>query len=962
MDIVKTTGVPSPTTKIQERTLLSVLPKYQPNSTPKRTMIKDRHGKKVPLSFDQITERNAALAAGLSRVNLTLVTEKVISDRSDDMTTADLDILSIGACEDLDIKEDSQYLELASAIGWSNLVKSAPRTFKESTTVAYEHHLLNEPYAKFTLEHIDEITAMMEDECAREEMPTYLRDRYSYLAYNMLTGTYLLKVQKSGTAHTVTTLVDGSQRETKKMFWVIERPSYALMRVAIQQHMPNLDSIRQAVQCYYDRGICPATPVWQYSGTVRSCVASCNLYSVHDSMAGIQKSWLQMSTISSRGGGLGGTWSHIRTKNSVIRTTGGLTKSAVSWCQFAQTISTLVNQGGKRDGSNAVYFDIAHGDVQDAIHLKSPNAGDDDIRCPSLHVALWCCDLFFARLEYQVQHDDQTVYWPMFNPDDSPEVMLTWGPKKTALIERLELEGKFTERVPIMKIWNAYLAAVGDKGEPYLLNADTVNAKSGHINMGTIDSANLCGEIVQWHSPDSIAVCILSSICLPSCLTVSPHPSDPDTLVYGFDFNELARYTRQAVRNLTATCMTGEQALPECKVNVDLLRSIAVGVQGQAEVFGRLHLPWESTQAAALNQLIYETMYYWALYESNQLVDKYGYYPGWDVVGPEGEVPPLKRGLFHWQLTGVQPAPMKSATDSCANSLGASPGLTPLTLNNSGDITSSPNPTTERGRHTVLIRYQSLDWDGLRANIKSKGVANSLVIGLMPTMSTSKIMGLTDSFEPSENVVMFKNNATSSSMHVFKPLYDDLHQLGIYSPQVLQHLQLNGGSVQELDLPSDVQWIKAVYLTVYQVKPDVRIKLAVAAQAFVDQSMSLNAYFDVPTKSLVTTWHNKAWRAGLKTGSYYTRSKPATQGSTVGHSREVKKPLVAIGGGKSTAPNLGTRSVAASISTGPRGPRVVKAAAPLSTVDHPKELKIKDEPLCSIKARMSGIDCDGCGA
>ena len=859
--------------------LVSSLPRNNAVHAPQRTMIRDRHGNKVALSFDQITERNASLAAGLSRVNLTLVTERVISDRSDDMTTADLDMLSIHACEDLDIREDSQYRELASAIAWSNLVKTAPATFKESTEIARANGLLNEAYATFTLAHIDELTKMMRDEMEREMQPTYLRDLYSYLAYNMLTGTYLFKVVASS-PNTMKELADGTQREAKKEFRVIERPSYALMRVAIQQHMPDLDEIRRSVECYYGRGICPATPLWQYSGAKRSCVASCNLYSIHDSMAGIQKSWIQQSTISSRGGGLGGTWSHLRTKNSVIRSTGGLTKSAVSWCQAAQTISDLVNQGGKRDGSNAVYFDIAHGDVQDLINLKNPNAGKDDIRCPNLHTAIWCCDLFFARLEYQVQHDNETLYWPMFNPADVPEVMTTWGVEKTTLIERLEREGRYVERVPISKIWNQYLTAVADKGEPYLMHGCTANLKSSHNNIGTIDSSNLCTEILMHHSPDLVGVCILSSICLPKCLTIS-NPTDPNKTTYGFSFAELERNVRQAVRNLTAICMFGEQALPECKAHVDLLRSIAIGVQGLADVFANCHLPFGSPHAAQLNQLIMEHLYYYALAESNALVEKYGVYPGWNKIGPNGEIPPLKRGLFHWQIENVQPTPMKSSVDSCANINGGNPLLTPLTLKPGLAIVYRPDPVSERGRRSVLVNYAALDWDGLRQKIVKHGVANSLLIGLMPTMSTSKIMGWTDSFEPSENLCVFKNNASSSSMQVFKPLYEDLHRLGVYSSHVLEHLQTHSGSIQELELPADIQWMKRVYLTVYEVDPLVRLNLAITSQPFVDQSMSQNVYFDIATKSLLTTWHIKAWRGGLKTGSYYTRSKPAVLGAKV---------------------------------------------------------------------------------
>ena len=410
--------------------------------------------------------------------------------------------------------------------------------------------------------------------------------------------------------------------------------------------------------------------------------------------------------------------------------------------------------------------------------------------------------------------------------------------------------------------------------------------------------------------------------------------------------------------------MTGEQALPECKVNVDLLRSIAVGVQGLAETFATCHLPFKSEQAAQLNQLIFEHMYYWALVESNELVDKYGPYPGWDVVGPNGEVPPLKRGLFHWQLTGVQPAPMKTAKDSCANSGGASPGVTPLTLNRAGSaVVYTPDPIKERGRHAVRIPYTHLDWDGLRQKIVSKGIANSMVLALMPTMSTSKIMGWTDSFEPSENLCIFKNNASSGSMHVFKPLDEDLHQLNLYSPSVLGHLQSQKGSIQKLTLPSDLQWLKQVYLTVYEVEPQVRLNLSITTQAFIDQAMSLNAYFDIPTKSLLTTWHIKAWRGGLKTGSYYTRSKPAILGAKVGTSSSgsgaalpLKKAVA------KTSASTGKSGGGAAVGSGRASTGAGRAAksAVASSESSSSSSSSDDVMQCRLNAAKNGVDCDSC--
>jgi len=935
--------------------LVTKLPKHTPHDVPSQTMITNRHGVRVPLSFDSITERNAKLAVGLSRVNLTLITERVIADRTDNMTTADLDALSVDACVDLEMRDDHQYSVLASAIGWSNLIKTAPSSFREFVHIAIEKDIVNKKWKEFCVKNMDALERMIAPECQREERdPTYLRDQYSFLAYRMLTESYLFKVEQpnpQGIQHRLKTLADGSQREQKKQFRVIERPSYAFLRVAIQLHMPDLYEIERCVQRIINRSISPATPVLQYAGSKRPCMSSCNLYDIEDSLRGIQRSWIQQSSISARGGGLGGSTSRIRSKNSIIHSSQGLTSSAISWCKVAECIAKLVNQGGKRQGSNAVYMDIVHGDIRDLITLKSPNAGNDDIRCPALHPAIWFCDAFFARLEYQLKHEEtETIYWPLFNPGDHPELIDLWGPEKTALIEKLEREMKFVERVPIMSIWNQYLTALSEKGEPYAHHGCTVNAKSNHINLGTVTSSNLCGEIVQYHDSKSVAVCILSSVCLPTSVTVTEQaPSTPS--IYGFSWTELEKDVRQLVRNLLAVCLRGKQAIKACKRNNDLVRAIAIGLQGLADTFALLHLPFESPQASQLYQLILEHMYFYAHHESHELALVHGAYPGWYVVGKNGETPPLKRGLFHWQMTGVQPAPMTSATDSCANSDGASPGITPMTYNR-GVIEYTPDPVKERGRRTVSIWYESLPWDDLRQDIMRDGVANSMLIALMPTMSTAKIMGYTDSFEPSENLVAFKNNQTSGSVQMFKPLYDDLHKLGLYTAPVLESIWANAGSIQQLDLAPDVQWLKQVYPTVYEVPPRVRLDMAVSAQAFVDQAMSLNAFFKIPTKALLTTWHVEAWRKGLKCGQYYVRSHSAVQGANVGGNTTKTASSAPLAVRARALPS----SSSSSSGTTSTIPLVVRKHTAVPSVKPPPV----ELPLCSLEAMKNGVECEAC--
>ena len=663
-------------------------------------------------------------------------------------------------------------------------------------------------------------------------------------------------------------------------------------------------------------------------------VENCFLWEVDDNLESIMESWSQIARISSRGGGLGGGIGALRPKNSVIHSSQGLTNSIVGWVEMYELIAKNVNQGGRRPGSCALYLPPYHGDVQDFLMLKSPDSGKDDVRCPEIHIALWNPDIFFARLEYWAEHEKEPVMWSLFNTGKYPQLLNLWGPAFAAEYERLEAEGKYMARVPISAIWHLILKALQEKGEPYMHSADTINAKSSHVNIGPIRSSNLCCEIVQYHDSKSIAVCCLASIALPEF--VSLRQLDGSDL-YGFDFAAYETTIRQLVRNQNQSIDRSEYSREEARQNQELLRSISLGVQGLADVFNLLHLPWSSEEARALNRLLFEHYYFFALDESNVMAQEvdpktgapYGPYPGWWREGPNRERPPLRDGKFHWELRGVQPAKMRSATDSCANSDGASPGADPLTRLGDGKVELFPHPEKQRGRRALSVSWKKLDWSGLRLRIQKHGVRNSMVLGLMPTMSTSKVLGWTDSFEPSENIYLFKNQNTSDTVVPNRHLWGDLSDLGLMDTDeqrkaVTSHIHSHSGSIATFPLPADVLWLKDVYRTVYEVAPRTMLELSVDRQHFIDQSKSQNVYMTEASQKKMLSWYILSWRQGLKCNSYYVRTQPADKGHNVAKAAaQLKAPSAAFG-----SPRLHTVAEAG-------GSRAVVASSPFGTTAKP---------------------------
>jgi ribonucleoside-diphosphate reductase alpha subunit len=463
------------------------------------------------------------------------------------------------------------------------------------------------------------------------------------------------------------------------------------------------------------------------------------------------------------------------------------------------------NGGGKRNGSFAVYLEPWHADVEDFLRLKL-NGGAEEERARDLFYALWMPDLFMRRVE-------EGGSWTLFCPDEAPGLADVYGEEFERLYIRYEAEGRGKKTVEAQKLWFQILDTQIETGTPYLLYKDAVNQKCNQKNLGTIKSSNLCCEITEFTSKDETAVCNLASMALPSYV-------DPKTRTFNYD--EFRQAVAVAVRNLNRVIDINYYPIPETRTSNMRHRPVGLGVQGLADVFALMDLPWESPAAADLNQRIFEHMYYAAVEASHaEALDTQSYssFPG----------SPASQGLLQPDLWGI----------------------TPLTEADG-----------------------SLNWSALRAKA-STALANSLLIAPMPTASTSQILGYNECIEPFTSNIYTRRTLAGEFIIVNRHLVADLTAAGLWSEEMKQLIIACNGSVQQLDVIPAA--LKEKYKTSWELKQKTLIDMAAARGAFVCQSQSLNLFVSDPTYSKLTSMHFYAWKRGLKTGLYYLRTKAGVQ-------------------------------------------------------------------------------------
>jgi ribonucleoside-diphosphate reductase alpha chain len=739
-----------------------------------------RNGKKEPVKFDKVTARIEKLSYSLSPlVDIHEVAKKTIEGIYDGVLTTELDNLAAETAASLTTTHPD-YAILASRIAVSNLHKNTTKSF--SQTMRKLHNYVDQASGKKMPLIADDVMQII-NENAELLDSTIIYDRdfaFDYFGFKTLEKSYLLRT-------------DGK---------VAERPQHMYMRVAVGIHKTDIESAIKTYNLMSERWFTHATPTLFNAGTPKPQMSSCFLLTMKDdSIDGIYDTLKQTAKISQSAGGIGLAIHNIRATGSYIGGTNGTSNGIIPMLRVYNDTARYVDQGGgKRKGAFAIYLEPWHADVFEFLDLRK-NHGKEELRARDLFYALWIPDLFMKRVE---ANED----WSLFCPNEAPNLHETFGDEFEALYHKYEAEGKARKTVKAQELWFAILDAQIETGTPYLLYKDAANKKSNQQNLGTIKSSNLCTEIMEYTSPDEVAVCNLASLALPRFVVNGK-----------FDHQKLYEVTYHATRNLNRIIDHNYYPVEEARTSNMRHRPIGLGVQGLADVFIMLRLPFESDLAKMLNKNIFETIYFAAMTASKDLAIEQGAYetfPG----------SPLSKGIFQFDMWGVTPSSL-------------------------------------------------WDWDTLRKEVVEHGVRNSLLVAPMPTASTSQILGNNECFEPYTSNIYTRRVLSGEFIIVNKHLLRDLVQLGLWNNTMKNKIIAANGSIQNIDeIPAD---IKELYKTVWEIKQRSLIDMAADRGAFICQSQSLNLFVDSPTAAKLTSMHFYGWKKGLKTGMYYLRTQAAAQ-------------------------------------------------------------------------------------
>ncbi len=739
-----------------------------------------RNGKKESIKFDKVTARIEKLSYSLSPlVNVIDVAKKVIEGIYDGVPTTELDNLAAEIAASLATKHPD-YALLASRIAVSNLHKNTVKSFSETMRRLY--HYVDKGSGKRTALLSDEVWKVI-DENSELLDSTLIYDRdfgFDYFGFKTLEKSYLMKI-------------DGK---------VAERPQHMYMRVAIGIHKEDVESAIKTYHLMSERWFTHATPTLFNAGTPKPQMSSCFLLTMkEDSIEGIYDTLKQTARISQSAGGIGLAIHDIRATGSYIGGTNGTSNGIIPMLRVFNDTARYVDQGGgKRKGAFAVYLEPWHPDVFEFLDLRK-NHGKEEMRARDLFYALWISDLFMKRVE-------ENGKWSLFCPNEAPGLSECWGAAFEALYTKYEKDGKARKTINAQELWFAILDAQIETGTPYMLYKDAANSKSNQQNLGTIKSSNLCTEIMEYTSPDEVAVCNLASLALPRYVINGK-----------FDHDKLYEVTYEVTKNLNKIIDYNYYPIVEASNSNLRHRPIGIGVQGLADVFILLRLPFENELAKILNRDIFETIYFAAMTASKDLAIEQGAYETF-----KGS--PLSKGIFQFDMWKVQP--------------------------------------TNRW-----------NWELLRKEVMKHGVRNSLLVAPMPTASTSQILGNNECFEPYTSNIYSRRVLSGEFIIINKHLLKDLVQLGLWNNDMKNSIIAANGSVQHIDnIPAE---IKELYKTVWEIKQRNLIDMAADRGAFICQSQSLNLFVDTPTTSKLTSMHFYAWKKGLKTGMYYLRTQAATQ-------------------------------------------------------------------------------------
>jgi ribonucleoside-diphosphate reductase alpha chain len=745
-----------------------------------------RDGRRESVKFDKVTARIEKLSYGLDSnfVQPIEVAKKVVSGIYDGVTTAELDNLAAETAASMTTKHPD-YAILAARVAISNLHKNTLKSFSATMKRLYTYvdSKTGENASLIAKEVYDVIR---QNASLLDSTIIYDRDyAYDYFGYKTLEKSYLLKVEGQ----------------------IVERPQHMLMRVAIGIHQ---DDIQAAIETYHllsEKWFTHATPTLFNAGTPKPQMSSCFLLTVkEDSISGIYDTLKNCAMISQSAGGIGLSIHDVRATGSYIKGTNGQSNGIVPMLRVFNDTARYVDQGGgKRKGSFAIYMEPWHADIFDFLDLKK-NHGKEEQRARDLFYALWIPDLFMQRVE-------ANDTWSLFDPHECPGLSDTHSAEFVKLYEKYELEGKARKTIKAQDLWFAIMESQIETGTPYMLYKDHANSKSNQKNLGTIKSSNLCTEIIEYTAPDEVAVCNLASIALPKFVE-----QGKDGFMH-FNHQKLYEITKVITRNLNKIIDLNYYPVPEAEKSNKRHRPIGIGVQGLADAFCLLRMPFDSDEARQLNKDVFETIYYGAMESSMELAIKNGPYETW--AGS-----PVSEGIFQFDMWGVKP-------DS-----------------------------------------NRWDWEKLKKDVVQHGVRNSLLLAPMPTASTSQILGNNECFEPFTSNIYVRRVLSGEFVVVNKYLLKDLVKLGLWNEEMKNNLVRASGSIQPI--PNIPQNIKDLYKTAWEIKQRSLLDMSADRGAFICQSQSLNIFMEEANFGKLTSMHFYAWKKGLKTGMYYLRTRAAS--------------------------------------------------------------------------------------
>jgi len=744
-------------------------------------LVQKRDGRLESVKFDKITARIEKLCYGLNMkyVEPVEIAKRVINGIYDKIPTTVLDELAAQMAASLTTIHPD-YAILAARIAISNLHKETSKSFSNTMKRLYEYI---DPktgenaglIAKDIYEVIRKNAALLDSSII------YDRDyQYDYFGFKTLERSYLLRT-------------DGK---------VAERPQHMLMRVAVGIHKDDIDAAIETYNLLSEKWFTHATPTLFNAGTPKPQLSSCFLLTMKDdSIDGIYDTLKQCAKISQSAGGIGLAIHNIRATGSYIKGTNGYSNGIIPMLKVFNDTARYIDQGGgKRKGAFAIYIEPWHADVMDFLQLRK-NHGAEELRARDLFYALWISDLFMKRVE-----SNET--WSLFCPNEAPGLSDCYGEEFERLYEKYESEGKARKVVKAQDLWFEILESQIETGNPYILFKDAANKKSNQKNLGTIKSSNLCTEIMEYTSADEVAVCNLASLALPKYINNGK-----------FDHQRLYDVTKVVTKNLNKIIDINYYPVIEAERSNKRHRPIGIGVQGLADVFIMLRMPFDSEEARGLNKDIFETIYYASLEASMEIAKEKGAYETY-----QGS--PISQGIFQFDMWGVTPS---------------------------------------SGRW---------DWEALRAKVLEHGVRNSLLLAPMPTASTSQILGNNECFEPYTSNMYTRRVLSGEFVVVNKHLLNDLIELGLWNENMKNKLQAADGSVQNIkEIPDN---IKEIYKTAWELKQKSILEMAADRGAFICQSQSLNVFVTEPNFGKLTSMHFYAWKLGLKTGMYYLRTQAAS--------------------------------------------------------------------------------------